>query len=76
MEKKELRLKLIEVILTNVKGLNPSTVIEVSKQYEAYVNDSNKDVANPDISDKTQVPDDSQKEGRTGSDVPSKKKPR
>lgn len=68
MNTQELRLKLVEVILTNVKGLAPAAVIEVSKQYEAYIE--------LDISDKAQVPDDSQKEGRTDPDVPGKKKPR
>jgi hypothetical protein len=101
MEQKELRLKLVEVILTNVKGLAPVAVIDVSKQYEAYINDmrpapevqeeiletkveeenlepktQESVVDEPNISDKVQTPDDNQKEGRTGSDEPSKKKPR
>ena len=68
MNTQKLRLKLIDIIVTNVKGLDYNTVIEISKQYEAYIGLC--------ISDKVETPDDSQKEGRTDSDVSSKKKPR
>jgi hypothetical protein len=68
MNTQELRLKLVDIIVSNVKGLAAETVIEVAKKYEGYI-DLN-------ISDKVKAPDDSQKEGRTDSDVSSKKKPR
>ena len=67
MEKQELRLKLVEVILTNVKGLAPAAVVDVARQYEDYI---------LCITDKGQPPVDNLKEGRIDSDVPSKKKPR
>lgn len=68
METQELRLKLVEAILTNIKGLSPDAVIDVAKKYEAYIEQS--------ITDKVQTPVDNLKEGRIDSDVPSKKKPR
>ena len=56
MEIKELRLKLVDIILTNIKGLTPNIVIDVARQYEDYINSH--------IPDKAQAPGDSQKEGR------------
>lgn len=72
VELKELRLKLIEIVVTNLKGVSVDSVIEVAKRYEDYITKDD----SRSIPDKEQSPGDNQKEGRIGQDVPAKKKPR
>ena len=68
MDKQELRLELIKITVAANNMFKDENVIQVAKNYEAYVTSGEED--------KAQVPSDIVKEQQKGRTVSSKKRPR